>query len=76
MRIVPGILLGVAALSLAACSSDPRTRALEGAGIGGAVGAVGTAVVGGPVLVGAAVGAAAGAVTGAVTTKKQVNLGN
>jgi hypothetical protein len=76
MQIVRGVILGVAALSLAACSSDPGTRALEGAGIGGAVGAVGTAVVGGPVLVGAAVGAAAGAVTGAATSKKQINLGN
>ncbi|HSF94250.1 MAG TPA: hypothetical protein VLA52_04425 [Thermohalobaculum sp.] len=76
MRIVPGILFGVAALSLAACSADRGTRALEGAGIGGAVGAVGTAVVGGPVLVGAAVGAAAGAVTGAVTSEKQIDLNN
>lgn len=76
MRIVRGVILGVGVLALAACSADRGTRALEGAGIGGAVGAVGTAVVGGPVLVGAAVGAAAGAVTGAVTTKKQINLGN
>jgi hypothetical protein len=76
MRLAPGILLGVAALSLAACSSDRGTRALEGGAIGGAVGAVGTAVVGGPVLVGAAVGAAAGAVTGAVTSEKQIDLNN
>ena len=50
MRISTGILLSVAALSLAACSSDPGTRALEGGGIGAAVGAVGTAIVGGPRL--------------------------
>jgi len=74
MRIVPGILLGVAALSIAACSSDRPTRALEGAGIGGAIGAVGTAVVGGPVVTGAIVGAAAGAVVGAVTDQRQINL--
>ena len=34
MRISTGILLGVAALSLAACSSDRGSRALEGGGIG------------------------------------------
>ncbi len=74
MRISTSIVLTVAALSLAACSSNPGTRALEGGGIGAAVGAVGTAIVGGPVLVGAAVGAAAGAVTGALTTEKQIDL--
>jgi hypothetical protein len=76
MRIVRGVILGAAVLSLAACSADRGTRAVEGAGIGGALGAVGTAVVGGPVLAGAAIGAAAGAITGAATTKKQINLGN
>ena len=74
MRCFAKVLLIGSALTLAACSSDPGTRALEGAGIGGAVGAVGTAVVGGPVLVGTAVGAAAGAITGAVTSEKQINL--
>lgn len=74
MRIVPGILFGVAALSLAACSSNPGSRALEGAGIGGAVGAVGTAVVGGPVVAGAAVGAATGAVVGVLTNEDQIDL--
>lgn len=74
MRISAGVLLGVAVLSLAACSADRPTRALEGAGIGGAAGAVGTAVVGGPVLAGAAVGAAAGAVVGAVTDQRQIDL--
>ena len=74
MRCFAKVLIVSSALALAACSSDPGTRALEGAGIGGAVGAVGTAVVGGPVLVGTAVGAAAGAVTGAVTSEKQIDL--
>jgi hypothetical protein len=77
MQISTKILLCVAALSLAACSSDRAdrgTRALEGGGIGAAVGAVGTAIVGGPVLAGAAVGAAAGAVTGALTDEKQIDL--
>ena len=62
MRVSSTVLLCVAALSLAACSSDRGTRALQSGGIGAAAGAVGTAIVGGPVLVGAAAGAAAGAV--------------
>ena len=40
MRISARVLLCVAALSLAACSSDRGTRAIEGGGIGAAVGAV------------------------------------
>jgi hypothetical protein len=74
MRVSASILLCVAALSLAACSSDPGTRALEGGGIGAAVGAVGTAIVGGPVIAGAVVGAAAGAAVGAVTDESQIDL--
>ena len=74
MRISARVLVCVAALSLAACSSDRGTRALEGGGIGAAVGAVGTAIVGGPVLAGAAVGAAAGAVAGALTNESQIDL--
>ena len=74
MRISTSVLLCVAALSLAACSSDRGTRALEGGGIGAAVGAVGTVIIGGPVLVGAAVGAAAGAVVGAITDEDQIDL--
>ena len=76
MRRLASALLGVAALSVAACSSDRGTRALEGAGIGGAVGAIGTAVAGGSVVTGAAVGAAAGAVVGAVTTERDIDLNN
>jgi len=74
MRVSGSILLCVAALILAACSSDRGTRALEGGGIGAAVGAVGTAIVGGPVLAGAAVGAAAGAIVGALTDESQIDL--
>jgi osmotically inducible lipoprotein OsmB len=67
MRISTNVLLCIAALSLAACSSNRGVRALEGGVIGAAAGAVGTAIVGGPVVTGALVGAAAGAVVGAVT---------
>ncbi len=74
MRISTSVLLCVAALSLAACSSDRGTRALEGGGIGAAVGAVGTAIVGGPVVAGAVVGAAAGAAVGAITDESQIDL--
>ncbi len=68
------VLLTAGALTLAACSSDPGTRALEGGAIGAGVGALGTAVVGGPVVAGAVVGAAAGAVTGAITNENQIDL--
>ena len=74
MRLSASVLLCVAALILAACSSDRSTRALEGGGIGAAVGAVGTAIVGGPVLAGAVVGAAAGAVVGVLTDESQIDL--
>ena len=74
MRISASVVLCVVALSLSACSSNRGARALEGGGIGAAAGAVGTAIVGGPVLAGAAVGAAAGAVVGAVTGEDQIDL--
>ncbi len=76
MRISASVILCLAALSLAACSSDRGSRALEGGGIGAAVGAVGTAIVGGPVIAGAVVGAAAGAAVGALTDESQVDLDN
>ena len=74
MGISAKVLLCIAALSLAACSSDRGSRALEGGAIGAAAGAVGTAIVGGPVLAGAAVGAAAGAVVGVITDESQIDL--
>lgn len=76
MRITGSVLLGIAALSLAACSADRGTRALEGGAIGAGTGAVGAVIIGAPVAAGAAVGAAAGAVTGAVTDQRQIDLGN
>ena len=74
MRISASLLLCVAALSLGAGSSDRGSRALEGGGIGAAIGAVGTAVIGGPVIAGAVIGAAAGAVVGALTDESQIDL--
>jgi hypothetical protein len=56
-------------ISLAGCENMTRhqQRILSGGALGAAGGAVITAVVGGPVLVGAAAGAGVGAVAGAVT---------
>ncbi len=63
------LIITAAALSLTACSDMTRQqqRTLSGGAIGAAGGAVITAVVGGPVLVGTAIGAGVGAVAGAVT---------
>ncbi len=67
------LLMAIAAtLSLSACATDNYgdqrgSRALKGAGIGAAGGAIVGAVTGGDVLAGAAIGAAAGAVVGIVT---------
>jgi hypothetical protein len=70
-HVVAGVII---ILTLAACGSRPGERALSGAGVGGAVGALGTAIVGGPVLAGAAVGAASGAIIGAVTDPRKIRL--
>lgn len=70
-HIVAGVIIIVV---LAACGTNPERRALSGAGIGAAAGAVGSAITGGPVLAGAAVGAAAGAVVGVVSDPRKINL--
>jgi Putative peptidoglycan binding domain len=71
--------LGIVALGLplllAACGDTTEDRALSGAGIGAAGGAIIGAVTGiGPVG-GALIGGAVGATAGAVTDPSQVNLG-
>jgi osmotically inducible lipoprotein OsmB len=53
------VVTAVALLALSACGNDPGTRALTG----GAIGVGGAAVLGAPLVAGAAVGAVAGAVT-------------
>ncbi len=65
-----GLILVLSVGSLAACSgmSNREQRTLSGGAIGAGVGAVGTAIVGGPVLLGAGVGAVGGAVIGNVTS--------
>jgi osmotically inducible lipoprotein OsmB len=68
-------ILGIALLSLTACSgmSTTQQRTLSGAGIGAGVGAVGTAMTGGCVGCGAAIGAGAGAVGGYIYDQTQKN---
>ena len=73
------VKLGIVALSLpmllAACGDTTEDRAVSGAGIGAAGGAIIGAVTGiGPVG-GALIGGAVGATAGAVTDPSQVNLG-
>jgi hypothetical protein len=65
-----GLILTLCAGSLAACSglSERDQRTLTGGAIGAGVGTVGAAVVGAPLIAGAAVGAAGGAIIGNVTT--------
>jgi osmotically inducible lipoprotein OsmB len=64
-----GLIVVLCAGFLAACSGlSPREqRALTGGAIGAGVGTVGAAIVGAPLIAGAAVGAAGGAAIGAVT---------
>lgn len=60
--------------TLTACGNTTGERALSGAGIGAATGAVGSSVVGGSVAGGALVGGAVGAAVGGLTNKDQVDL--
>ena len=73
MRLSIAFVLG-AALLLSACGQSPTDRAVTGAGIGAAGGAVVGALVGVP-FAGAMVGAAGGAVVGAATDPSDVYLG-
>lgn len=61
-------------LSLAACGTSKTDRALSGAGIGAATGAVGGAILGSPGT-GAVLGGAAGAATGVLTDDDDIDLG-
>jgi osmotically inducible lipoprotein OsmB len=65
-------VLGVGSLSLASCGETPGCRALTGAGVGAAGGAIIGAIAGAPVT-GAIAGAAGGGLIGAATSPNQVN---
>ena len=65
-------MLILASLTLSACGETPGCRALTGAGVGAAGGAVIGALTG-SALTGAAIGAVAGGATGALTSPGVVN---
>jgi hypothetical protein len=62
-------------LTLAGCGQSRGDRAVSGGLIGAGAGAAVSAIVGGPLLVGAAIGAGAGALGGAATNPRDINLG-
>jgi len=66
---------GLLVLSLGGCGYTTKDRALSGAGIGAAGGALIGGATGGSVVGGALIGGAAGAAAGAMTDKDDVNLG-
>jgi osmotically inducible lipoprotein OsmB len=73
MRLSVGLVFA-AALLLSACGQTPTDRAVTGAGVGAAGGAMLGALVGAPGI-GALVGAAGGATVGAATDPSQIYLG-
>lgn len=64
----------VSLLALGACGTSTTDRALSGAGIGAATGAVGGALLGSPGT-GALIGGTAGTAVGGLTDKDKINLG-
>lgn len=74
LRTLIAIALALVLL-LSACSgmSKREQRVLSGGAIGAGAGAVGAAILGGPVLLGTAVGAAAGAIGGVVVDSVEEN---
>ena len=69
------MVVGLAALTLAACGTSTTDRAISGAGIGAGAGAAGAALTGGDVTRSAIIGAAAGAATGALVDDRYIYLG-
>ncbi len=70
-----GSVLVASVLVLAACGSTAEDRAISGAGIGAAAGAIIGVVTGLSVLEGAALFAAGGALTGVLTDEDNLDLG-
>lgn len=72
MNIVKGMIaVSAIALSLSACGYRTGDRALSGAGLGAAGGAVGAAVLGADPLTGAVIGGLGGAAIGAATSPEE-----
>ncbi len=68
------LAVSVVALSLSACGYSQGERALSGAGLGAAGGAVGAAILGANPVTGAVIGGAGGAAIGAFTDPDDVNF--
>ncbi|HWI27162.1 MAG TPA: hypothetical protein VN668_09355 [Stellaceae bacterium] len=75
MRKLATIALMLGALALAGCGTSTGDRGLSGAAIGAGAGAVGAAMLGGPIAAVALIGGAAGALTGVATSPSAVDLG-
>ena len=75
-RTLLALPLSLAVLGLAGCGTTTSQRALSGAGIGAATGAVGAAATGGDVGTGTVLGGAVGAAAGALTKKKDLHVGD
>lgn len=73
MKIL-SVAAAVSLLALSACGTTTSDRALSGAGIGAATGAVGGALLGSPGT-GALIGGAAGAAVGGLSNENTINLG-
>ncbi len=65
-HIISGMTLVVAVIALSACGNTTTEKALSGAAIGAASGAVISETTGGSAATGAAIGGAAGAGAGAI----------
>ena len=70
------VVVFVLAAILAACGSSTSDRALSGAGIGAASGAMLSAATGGDALNGAILGGAVGAAVGGLTDEDDFDLGD
>jgi osmotically inducible lipoprotein OsmB len=74
-KSLPRLALATAlALGVAGCGYRPGDRAVSGAGIGAAGGAI-VGALSGHALAGALIGGAGGALVGGLTSPRQVNLG-
>ncbi|MFP4313229.1 MAG: hypothetical protein ACLFR0_02770 [Alphaproteobacteria bacterium] len=74
MKYLTLLTLSILGLSLAACGTSTKDRALSGGALGAGAGAATSTVTGGDILTGAAIGGAAGAATGAATDEDDINL--
>lgn len=74
MKNLSYIFILTSTIALSACGNTKGERALSGAGVGAAAGAVGSAVTSGSVGGGALIGAGVGAAAGALTDEDTIDL--